>query len=82
MGTGFRFGKNTYKVAGKTGTAQVVSLDAQNDSHYAKDHSLFIGYAPYDNPEISVVVILEHNSLASRVARDIFHTYFKEIKKS
>ncbi len=77
VGTGHRFKKNKHKVAGKTGTAQVVSMANQNDNVLkSQDHSLFIGYAPHNAPKIAVVVILEHNPLAVQVASDIVDLYF------
>ena len=59
---------NKNKIAGKTGTAQVFSLknqeyDEDNIADHLKDHSLFIGYAPYDNPQISIAVIIENGGL-------------------
>lgn len=60
------------KVAGKTGTAQ----EATNRA----DHALFVGYAPYDNPEVSIAVRIPYgyySSNAVEIARDIFNYYFK-----
>lgn len=57
------------KVGGKTGTAQSPG----------GAHGIFIAFAPYDNPEIAVAVVLEHgdsSSMASRVARKILDSYF------
>ena len=57
------------EVAGKTGTAQVGS----------KTNGWFAGFAPYDNPEIAVVVVVENASsggFTAEVARDIFAEYF------
>ena len=59
-----------YPVGGKTGTAQV--------SH-GSDNVIFVGFAPYDNPEIAVTVILEHGDKsrnAAIIAKDIFDCYF------
>ncbi len=59
------------KIAGKTGTAQIGQKQSNN--------ALFIAYAPYDNPEIAVAVVLEHGvkgANAAYVARDIFNSYF------
>lgn len=56
-------------VAGKTGTAQAGN----------KTNGWFAGFAPYDNPEIAVVVIVEnvtHGVYTAEVARDIFAEYF------
>ncbi|MDA9832465.1 penicillin-binding protein 2 [Gammaproteobacteria bacterium] len=77
-GTGHRFKKNPHHVAGKTGTAQVVSMKNQTDNNTnSHDHSLFIGYAPFENPEVAIVVVLEHNPLAVAAANDIINVYFK-----
>ena len=63
--------KLKYKMAGKTGTAQVFStkgeIDYENEDtpEHLKDHGLFVGYAPYDNPKIAVFVIVEHGEGAS-----------------
>ena len=59
-------------VGGKTGTAQVGSN--------VSDNALFVAFAPFDNPEIAVAVVLEHGvsgANAAYVARDIFDEYFK-----
>lgn len=68
------FGSNDIEVAGKTGTAEVGSGSA---------NALFGGYAPVDNPEIAIVVVIEHGgtgSNAARVAKDIINEYYN-IKK-
>jgi penicillin-binding protein 2 len=59
-------------MAGKTGTAQ------QSKTH--PDHALFIGYAPYDNPEVSFAIRIAngYGSLyPSEIARDVMKYYFK-----
>ncbi len=56
-------------VGGKTGTAEVSR---------GSDTVLFVGFAPYDNPQIAVAVVLEHgatSSYAAKVARDMFEYY-------
>ncbi|MBS4031046.1 MAG: penicillin-binding protein 2 [Clostridiales bacterium] len=62
------------KVAGKTGSAQV------NLSGTQKAHSLFVGYAPADAPEIALAVIVEHGGLGGQaavpVAKQIFDKYY------
>ncbi|MEA1989861.1 MAG: penicillin-binding protein 2 [Pseudomonadota bacterium] len=73
-GTARRHGKDlSFKVAGKTGTAQVFSLNQgkYNADELAKrlhDHSLFIGFAPVDNPKIAVAVIVENGGSGSKTA--------------
>jgi penicillin-binding protein 2 len=76
----------TYRIAGKTGTAQVVGIaqDARYDRDKVhernRDHALFIAYAPADKPQIAVAVIIENgehgSSAAAPVARSVFDTWF------
>jgi penicillin-binding protein 2 len=71
--------------AGKTGTAQVRNKRRSNDDQAEggwkpeRDHAWFAGYAPANNPEIAVVVLIEHGGsggvVAATVARDIIEGY-------
>ena len=64
------FGKYSIKVAGKTGTAQ---------SPKGIDNAVFIGFAPYDDPEIAISIVIEnggHGSTIAPVAKSIFDAYF------
>ncbi|HXR23748.1 MAG TPA: penicillin-binding transpeptidase domain-containing protein, partial [Candidatus Binataceae bacterium] len=74
-----------YKIAGKTGTAQVFTIK-QNASTKAKilderhrDHSWFIAYAPADDPKIAVSVLVENGgfgaSVAAPIARKVLDAY-------
>jgi penicillin-binding protein 2 len=73
-------------VGGKTGTAQVVRLKQyihlkEEDIPYKyRDHALFICFAPAENPEIVVAVVVEHGlhggSAAAPVARAVLEKYF------
>ena len=70
------------EIAGKTGTAQVYSLDkGKTDIKKLQDHALFISYAPFEDPEIVVTVIVEHggggSSVAAPIARDAIEFYIK-----
>lgn len=83
-GTGFRFGRNpSYTVAAKTGTAQVYSIkqqqfETQDDlPEHLRDHSLFIGFAPKEDPKIAIAVIVENNNFASNVARKVIDNYLE-----
>lgn len=62
----------TVEVAGKTGTAQIAGQEMPN--------AWFVGFAPYDNPEIVLVIMLENagegSSYAVPIAKEIFRYYF------
>ncbi len=69
-------------VAGKTGTSQVVKLRSGKGNPYQfRDHALFVAFAPVENPEIAVAVVVEHGehggSAAAPVAKAIFRAYFE-----
>ena len=81
-GTGYRFGRNPpHSAAGKTGTAQLVSIKqgeryipAEIPKHL-RDHSLFIGFAPVNKPKIAIAVIIENGHNAAGIAREIMDYY-------
>jgi penicillin-binding protein 2 len=74
--------KAGYRIAGKTGTAQVVGIkqgeeyDAEALAERHRDHALFIGFAPVDAPRIAVSVIVENggggSGTAAPIARQVF----------
>ncbi len=77
-GTGRKFGfPKQYTVAGKTGTGQVfsthgVKVDTKNLPKHLRDHSMFIAFAPVDNPKIAIAVVVEHSpGTATKIARDV-----------
>ncbi len=67
----------TYKIAGKTGTAQVFGLkqdekyDKDKVAPHLRDHALFIAFAPVDNPRIALAVIVENGGSGSGAAAPI-----------
>jgi len=68
-------------IAGKTGTAQVVSVDLQKSAHNAsfKNNAWFVGYAPSNKPEIVVAALVmqgEHSTVAVPIAREVIKAYF------
>jgi penicillin-binding protein 2 len=86
-GTAEAFGKHKgYRVAGKTGTAQVYGK--QRDEEHSqlnipkklRNNHLFINFAPVKNPQIALAVIVEHASFADRIAGNITRFYMNEIK--
>ena len=87
-GTAYHYvGQNLdYTIAGKSGSAQVTKL-AQNEAapdledveHQFRDHALFVAFAPIENPEIAVAVLVEHggggSSVAGPVARQVIDAF-------
>jgi penicillin-binding protein 2 len=82
-GTGGRARIPGEDVAGKTGTAQVISLQGkaragQTDKDL-RDHGWFVFFAPKDHPEIAGVIFAEHaehGALAAPIAKYVMETYF------
>ena len=75
-GTAKKIGNKPYSIAGKTGSAQVTSLDSETNyqslPHHHKDHHLFVGFAPAELPNIVIVVVIEHQHDAVNIANKIF----------
>jgi len=71
-----------FDIAGKTGTAQVVSLGKEGSEH--RDHSWFVSYAPAFKPEISCVALIENAGLGSRFGapsvRAIYDVYYAKTR--
>jgi len=91
-GTARAAGANaSYRMAGKTGTTQVFSLaqdeeyDAEEIKERLRDHAMFVGFAPVDNPQIAVSVIVENggggSSTAAPVARALFDAWLLEFSE-
>ena len=80
-----------YKLAGKTGTAQVISIHEKDKYDSSKidkrkwDHALFIAFAPADNPQIALGLIVEngeHGSLAAApIARKVIDSYLSDYQR-
>lgn len=72
-----RIKEKNWRMAGKTGTAQVKSgvVDNSKVPWEDRDHALFVGYAPHDKPQFAVAVVVEHGGSGSKaaapIARDI-----------
>jgi len=80
-GTGARaFGNAQYSSGGKTGTAQVIGMkqgekyDEAKVAERHRDHSLFIVFAPVENPRIALAVIVENGGFGARAAAPIART--------
>ncbi len=91
-GTGRRARVEGITVAGKTGTAQVVSLEAEKASEKDgeiperfRDHAWFVAVAPAENPRIALAVLVENSGLgggreAAPMAGELIRTYLGEVK--
>ena len=86
-GTGWRARLDGIRVAGKTGTAQVVSLPEEGEPveeteipYEFRDHAWFVAVAPAEDPVIALAILIEHSGQGGRVAapiaRDILGSYF------
>jgi len=82
------YGLKGYRIAGKTGTAQVFGIK-QDEEYVAeeiekrlRDHALFIAFAPVADPKIAVAVIVENGgsggAVAGPIAREVIERYLKE----
>jgi penicillin-binding protein 2 len=66
-----------YRGAGKSGTAQVVAIkqgeryDSGKLAERHRDHALFVAFAPVDNPQIAVAVMVENGESGSGVAAPV-----------
>jgi penicillin-binding protein 2 len=78
-----------FTMAGKSGTAQVFSVaqdkeyDAEEIEERMRDHALFIAFAPLEDPQIAVAVIVENGEsgggTAAPVARIVMDTYLRDL---
>jgi penicillin-binding protein 2 len=88
-GTARRIGQNApYHIAGKTGTAQVFGI-AQEEEYeedkvkkHLRDHSLFVAFAPAEDPRIAIAVVVENggsgSAVAAPMARKLMDRYLVE----
>ena len=80
------FADTSYTVAGKSGTAQIVSIkegeeyDASKLKEHHRDNAMFVAFAPFNSPELVATVVLENagggSTNAAPIVRAIFDEYF------
>ena len=90
-GTAFKSRLQDVKFSGKTGTSQVrsISLSERESDEFRKkeqewknrDHALFVGYIPYDDPQYAISVIIEHGGSGASTAAPIAKQVFNYIHK-
>lgn len=80
-GTAKRAQSSLVTIAGKTGTAQTVSLRHaprnQELPRKYRDHAWFVSYAPVDNPRIALIVLIEHSGHGGSVAAPLAKTFIE-----
>ena len=86
-GTGGAARSTLVDIAGKTGTAQVVEmkgayLKSEQLSYFNRDHAWFVSYAPVQNPQIAVAVLVEHGghggSAAAPMAKKVIEKFIEQ----
>ncbi|EQC45332.1 penicillin-binding protein 2 [Bacteriovorax sp. Seq25_V] len=88
-GTAWWYRGRGIRMAGKTGTAQVISMTSkelfskcEEMPYRNRHHGLFVAFAPFDNPKIAVAAIVEHgchgSSAGAPIVRDVMETYMKK----
>lgn len=86
-GTGGAARSSVVSVAGKTGTAQVVEMKAaylksEQLSYFNRDHAWFVAYAPVENPEVAIVVLVEHGGHGGEAAAPIAKKSLRNTSRS
>ena len=90
-GTGGAARSQMITIAGKTGTAQVVEMKGgyvktEQLTYFNRDHAWFVSYAPVDNPQIAIAVLVEHGGhggdAAAPMAKKVFEKFIEMQKQS
>lgn len=86
-GTARNYMRTNIKVAGKTGTAQVVGISQETKKrlkehemeYYKRSHAWLTTYAPYDNPQFIVTVLVEHGGHGGAAAGEIVSKIYNKL---
>jgi penicillin-binding protein 2 len=90
-GTGAAARSEVVSIAGKTGTAQVVEMKGgyvktEQLAYFNRDHAWFVSYAPVENPEVAIAVLVEHGGhggdAAAPMAKKVFEKFIEVQKQS
>jgi len=90
-GTGGAARSPLIQVAGKTGTAQVIEmkgayLKSEQLAYFHRDHAWFVAYAPAENPQVAIAVLVEHGGhggdAAAPMARKVFEKFVEAQKQA
>ena len=83
-GTGAAARSPLVRVAGKTGTAQVIEmkgayLKSEHLSYENRDHAWFVAYGPVEDPQIAVAILVEHGGHGGDAAAPIAKKLFEKM---
>ncbi len=85
---GSRIHEMEFRMAGKTGTSQVVSKKNSNEDYstdstkwHQRNHGLFVGYAPIDRPKYACAVVIEHGGSGPKAAAPVGKEILLETQK-
>jgi penicillin-binding protein 2 len=90
-GTGAAARSQLVSIAGKTGTAQVVEMKGgyvktEHLAYVNRDHAWFVSYAPVENPQVAIAVLVEHGGhggdAAAPMAKKVFEKFIEIQKQS
>jgi penicillin-binding protein 2 len=90
-GTGAAARSSVVSIAGKTGTAQVVEMKGgyvktEHLAYINRDHAWFVSYAPVENPQVAIAVLVEHGGhggdAAAPMAKKVFEKFIEIQKQS
>src|SRR4029078_4873388 len=90
-GTGATGRSDVVSIAGKTGTAQVVEMKGgyvktEQLAYFNRDHAWFVSYAPVENPQVAIAVLVEHGGhggdAAAPMAKKVFEKFIEIQKQS
>ena len=90
-GTAFKSRSGLYSFSGKTGTSQVkkITIEERESDDFRKkllnwknrDHALFVGYMPAEQPKYAISVVIEHGGSGASVAAPITKNIFDYLHK-
>ena len=90
-GTAFKSRSDLYNFSGKTGTSQVKEItieERESDDFQTKqltwknrDHALFVGYMPVEQPKYAISVVIEHGGFGASIAAPITKRIFDYLHK-
>ena len=90
-GTGGMARSPMVEIAGKTGTAQVVEMKggyvkSEQLSYFSRDHAWFVSYAPVQDPQVAIAVLIEHGGhggdAAAPMAKKVFEKFIELQKQA